>query len=93
MRPVSDTYKGFPIPEILPDGKLYHIICDEGIFDGYSEDAALAHWQNKINALWWKRAVASGYIEVSDFVLGCPDCGALVWDPYNHKKFHEDLTN
>lgn len=89
---MNTTYKGFGIPEIMPDGKLFHIICDQGVFDGYSERAVLDHWRNKIDYLWKQDALDSGYIEISDDVLGCNDCGALVWDVYIHKNFHQDLT-
>lgn len=89
---MSNTYKGYNVPEIMSDGRLFHIISDEGIFDGYSIEAVTQHWTNKVDALYRQFALDDGYIEVSEGIIGCPDCGALVWDVYAHRNFHGDLT-
>lgn len=89
----TNTYKGFPIPEIMPDSRLFYIICEQGVFDGFSEDAVLEKWKNKVDFLLKQDALDGGYVEISDTVLGCNDCGSLVWDVYSHKIFHNDLTS
>lgn len=91
---MSDSYKGYEIPEILPDGKLFHIISDEGIFDGYTEIAVLEHWKNKIDTLWRREAIKQGTnIELPDGNLACGSCGSIVFDDYAHYNFHLRLDN
>lgn len=89
----TKEYKGFPHPEILPDNRIFVIICDQGVFEGFSEEAVLDKWRLKIDHFWWNTAIDAGYKEISDFVLGCPVCGVLVWDPYIHKNLHQSLTD
>lgn len=86
---MNTSYKGFDIPEIMPDGQLYHIICDQGIFDGYTEEAVLSHWKNKIDSMWRTRALEDGNIELSDGITGCKSCGVAVFDVYAHYLFHK----
>lgn len=90
---MSTHYKGFPIPEVMQDEILFHIICDEGIFDGYSEHAVLKHWENKVDALVRYAAIEDGYSWIDDEHLECPSCGAVVRDAYKHEIFHKDLTS
>ena len=91
---MPDQYKGFDIPEIMWDESVdaYYIICDEGEFDGFSERAVLDKWKLRVDHAHWIGAIKEGYREISEFVLGCPDCGALVWEPSIHRKYHLDLT-
>lgn len=95
---MSNNYKGYPIPEIMQDENLYHIICDEGVFEGYSQEAVLSHWRNKVDTIYRLQAVTYGYTHVDvkslDMeLLSCPDCGSVVIDVYTHTKFHENLTD
>lgn len=86
-------YKGHEVPEILPDEDLYYIICDEGIFTGWTEGAVLQRWRNRVDTDWRSKAEDLGYVDLGPDLFGCPRCGATAYDIYFHEKFHEDLTN
>ena len=89
---MTDTYKGFSIPKPVLEDRLYYIICDEGIFDGYSKKAVIDHWKNKVDVLVRLDAIENGYNEVTllEGVLSCPKCGALVYDVWSHTNWHKN---
>ena len=90
---MKDTYKEYPLPEVIQDGNIFRIICEEGIFDGYSKRAALEKWKLKVDVLYRLQALEQGYIELSEEFFGCPTCGTVVFDVYQHISFHQDLTS
>ena len=91
---MSTTYKGFPLPEVMPDDLLFHIICDEGVFNGYSERAVLEKWKHKVDVILRQRALEDGYqeLETLEGIFVCPDCGALIYDSWTHQNWHKNFT-
>lgn len=89
---MSQTYHGIEFPEVMQDDTLYYIICEQGEFSGWSEDAVLMHWKNRVLTDFRQRVINNEFIEITDTLLGCNQCGAVVFDGYSHLMFHQDLT-
>lgn len=85
---MTNTYKGYTLPEILPDEHIYCIISDEGYFEGYSKKAVLERWKIAVDHKLFLKALEDGYIEIREGLLGCPSCGSVVFDVHSHEKIH-----
>jgi len=90
---MSDTYKGYPYPEIIfDDGWFYAIDEKFGFFWGYKEEVVLLFWRNKVDSVLKVDAVDVGlYEELPDGDLKCEDCGARVIDIAKHSDFHKRI--
>lgn len=81
-------YKGYacPYPEFDKNTGYYYIVDDTfGWFEGYSPVVVTQFWQNKVDTVLKRRALDSGdYKELSDDLLGCNKCGAVIFDWYLH---------
>lgn len=94
---MSDTYRGYAIPEVHADTPRGFFILDEQfdwIVRGATEEHATNQWRRNIDSHVLKTLVAEGTIvwlyetREGHQVYGCSDCGNYVWEPLAHAETH-----
>jgi hypothetical protein len=91
MEMMSTTYKGVKLPDVIEEDSWFYIIDPHhGYFHGYTPEAALASWKNKVDSVLIREAIESGlYSRDEDSgPLMCLQCGAFVADVHLHTEFH-----
>jgi hypothetical protein len=88
---MSDTYRGFPLPEVIEvDG--WHWIMDDrfGQFWGYEPRVALSNWRNRVDTEIVLDAIEMGLIERIEGTdeLACDECGLKIHDVFKHLEWH-----
>jgi hypothetical protein len=84
---LSETYRGYTVPEIIQDGDLYFIADEEvGWFNSMTPKIVLLHWQNKVDSKTKAQYIENGWFEPHGNDHMCTKCGSLVIDLFRHVK-------
>lgn len=89
---MTDTYRGFPLPEIIHVDGWYWIVDDKfGQHWGYTEWVAVSSWMNMVDTVIVRDAIELGLIERIDDTdkLACVECGLLIHDVFKHLEWHK----
>jgi len=88
---MSDTYRGYPTPEIIHVEPYYWIVDDRfGEHKGYTPEIALMYWKLRVDVEITEDAIQMGLIdrEGDNGEMGCLECGLLIHDVAIHLNWH-----
>jgi hypothetical protein len=88
---MSDTYRGYPLPEVIHVEPYYWIVDQRfGQHKGYKPEIALLHWKNKVDSAIITDAIDMGLIERigNTDELACDECGLKIYDVFKHLAWH-----
>ena len=88
---MSDTYRGYAIPEIIQVDQYYWIVDERfGEHKGYTPEVAVMFWKLRVDVELTEDAIEMGLIarEGDNGAITCLECGAAVDDVALHLYWH-----